>query len=183
MSEYCLSNDREFFLPDSRTDCCSVYNFDSLEDVRAAAIELNDNQEGFVVVDENWNRVKVKGNKYFELHFLLNNGKPDCLNLILNNGEDEFLSYFPRFKEEFEKVKSQLKSINQYANLLRETTSYIWDYARKDFALSIDVLKPFESFVYNCYKNHDLTWEEYIKDWDTNKWSQFLEKIAAYKVE
>ena len=179
LNEYNVSENREYFNPDGRVECCKVYDFSSLEEVQQAATFLGDNQEGFVVVDENWNRVKVKGDRYFKLHFILNNGKPDYLTLIFNDGKDEFLSYFPRFAEGFAEVEEQLADIEWYAELLRDTTSSIWDYSRKDFAASIDVIKPFQSFIFRCYEDHSMTWVAYTKDWDIYAWERMLERVEV----
>ena len=179
LNEYNVSENREYFNPDGRVECCKVYDFSSLEEVQQAATFLGDNQEGFVVVDENWNRVKVKGDRYFKLHFMLNNGKPDYLKLILNDGKDEFLSYFPRFKEGFAEVEEKLADIEWYAELLRDTTSSIWDYSRKDFAASIDVIKPFQSFVYRCYEDHSMTWKKYTENWDIHAWERMIERVEV----
>lgn len=178
LNEYNVSENREYFNPDGRVECCKVYDFSSLEEVQQAATFLGDNQEGFVVVDENWNRVKVKGDRYFKLHFMLNNGKPDYLTLIFNDDKDEFLSYFPRFAEGFAEVEEQLADIEWYAELLRDNTSYLWNYTRKDFAASIEVQKEFKSFIFYCYQDHNLTWKEYVKDWDVFKWKKFMEKVV-----
>ena len=179
LNEYNISENREYFNPDGRVDCCKVYDFSSLEEVQQAATFLGDNQEGFVVVDENWNRVKVKGDRYFKLHFILNNGKPDYLKLILNDGKDEFLSYFPRYAEGFAEVEEKLADIEWYAELLRDTTSSIWDYSRKDFAASIDVIKPFQSFIFRCYEDHSMTWKKYTEDWDIHAWERMIERVEV----
>ena len=179
LNEYNVSENREYFNPDGRVECCKVYDFSSLEEVQQAATFLGDNQEGFVVVDENWNRVKVKGDRYFKLHFMLNNGKPDYLKLILNDGKDEFLSYFPRYAEGFAEVEEKLADIEWYAELLRDTTSSIWDYSRKDFAASIDVIKPFQSFIFRCYEDHSMTWAAYTKDWDIHAWERMIERVEV----
>lgn len=178
LGEYHLTENYEQFVPNFYTDHCKAYDFSSLEEVQRAATFLGDNQEGFVVVDENWNRVKVKGDRYFKLHFMLNNGKPDCLSLIFNDGKDEFLSYFPRFKKDFEEVEEQLADIEWYAELLRGNTSVFWDYSRKDFAANIDVQKEFESFIFYCYQDHNLTWKKYTENWDIYRWKNFMEKVG-----
>lgn len=179
LSEYNVSENREYFNPDGHVECCKVYDFSSLEEVQQAATFLGDNQEGFVVVDENWNRIKVKGDRYFKLHFMLNNGKPDYLKLILNDGKDEFLSYFPRYAKGFAEVEEKLADIEWYAELLRDNTSYLWDYPRKDFAASIDVIKPFQSFVYRCYEDHSMTWKKYTEDWDIHAWEHMIERVEV----
>ena len=177
LGQYHIEDEQEEFIPPWWMEYCKTYNFSSLEEVQQAATFLDDNQEGFVVVDENWNRVKVKGDRYFKLHFLLNNGKPDYLKLILNDGKDEFLSYFPRYAEGFVEMEEKLTDIEWYAELLRENTSVFWDYPRKDFAESIDVIKPFQSFVFRCYEDHSMTWTEYTKDWDIHAWERMLERV------
>ena len=177
LGEYNLRENRELWCPHLLTEYAKAYDFTSLEEVQQAATLLGDNQEGFVVVDENWNRVKVKGDQYFKLHFMLNNGKPDYLTLLFNDGKDEFLSYFPRYAEGFAKVEGQLADIEWYAELLRENTSYLWDCARKDFVASIDVQKEFQHFVFRCYENHTMTWKKYTEDWDIYKWKKFMERV------
>ena len=95
----------------------------------------------------------------------------------LYDGKDEFLSYFPRFAEGFAEVEEQLADIEWYAELLRDNTSYLWDYTRKDFAASIDVQKEFKSFIFYCYQDHNLTWKKYTENWDVFKWKKFMEKV------
>lgn len=75
-----------------------VYTLNSLENCIAAAVALNkDNssddevdKEGFVVVDKNWHRVKVKSPDYIMMHhvsmmkFIT---KKECVNILLNERE------------------------------------------------------------------------------------------------
>ena len=71
-----------------------AYKINSLNDCIFAASELNKNteaddeisNEGFVVVDKNWNRVKVKSPDYIMMHRLKHNdgiSKKDCVETIL----------------------------------------------------------------------------------------------------
>lgn len=70
------------------------YSINSLEDCIKAAVELNKGcesddeiaNEGFVVVDKNWNRVKVKSPDYIMLHRLKHNdgiSKKDAITTLL----------------------------------------------------------------------------------------------------
>lgn len=86
----------------------------SLEDCIAAAAALCDDNEGgrfevehegFVVVDKNWHRIKVKSPEYVMVHHELNNGilsKKKILQLISDNEYEEYLTYFPKHRETFE---------------------------------------------------------------------------------
>lgn len=179
LGQYHIEDEQEEFIPPWWMEHCKTYNFTSLEEVQQAATFLSDDHEGFVVVDENWNRIKVKGDRYFKLHFMLNNGKPDYLKLILNDSKDEFLSYFPRYAKGFVEVEEKLADIEWYAELLRDTTSSIWDYSRKDFAASIDVIKPFQSFIFRCYEDHSMTWKKFTENWDIHAWERMIEKVEV----
>lgn len=75
------------------------YLINSLEGCIKAALELNNesreddevSNEGFVVVDKNWNRVKVKSPDYIMMHRLKHNdgiSKKDCITTILYMQKD-----------------------------------------------------------------------------------------------
>ncbi len=86
----------------------------SFDEVVKAAEILNPlDQEGYVVVDGNFNRVKIKSPKYVALHHLRDGFGTRRLMVLIQNGEDgEFLSYFPEFTEQFTHYKTN------YDNLL-----------------------------------------------------------------
>lgn len=87
------------------------YDLNSPEDVIAMAENLPFDDEGYVVVDNNWNRVKVKSPAYVAVHHLKNNGivsKSRIVTLIRNNEKDEFLSYFPEYKEYFDDLDEKI---------------------------------------------------------------------------
>ncbi|MBO5327690.1 MAG: hypothetical protein J6B04_00790 [Clostridia bacterium] len=72
------------------------YPLSNLSDCIAAAAQLNKNgsdeisEEGFVVVDKNWNRVKIKSLDYVALHHvstMSDLSKKTCVELLINNPE------------------------------------------------------------------------------------------------
>jgi len=64
--------------------------------------------EGFIVVDKNWNRIKVKGESYVQMHRVKGNGNPSFFELWKNDDLIEFWTYFPEYKEKFQKMISRL---------------------------------------------------------------------------
>lgn len=164
----------ESYVPMWPVDNVKQYLLTTMDEIREAVEKLGDNAEGFVVVDENWNRVKVKTTNYFKLHYAANNGKPDIYELILSGEDAEFLSYFPWYGEQFNEAREHLKEVKEYAELLRENTSVFWDLPRKEFAAAIDVEKPFADFVFKCFENHSLSWSAYVEDWEWSRWKRFL---------
>lgn len=167
----------ERYKPIVGIDNVKQFPLTTMEEIQKAVEELGNNAEGFVVVDENWNRNKVKSSNYFKLHYAANNGKPNCYELVLNGEDAEFLAYFPWYQEQFDEARETLKEIEDGAEELRSNTSYFWELPRKEFITAIDVDKAFADFVFKCYSNHTLTWKEYVKDWEWTKWKGFLKKV------
>lgn len=88
-----------------------TYPLYSLEDCIEAAKILNKGcdkfdleDEGFVVVDKNWHRIKIKSPDYVLVHHALNGGilsKKKIIQLILDNEVEEYLTYYPGYKDIF----------------------------------------------------------------------------------
>ena len=96
------------------------YPLHSLEDCIAAAAKLNDSTqsvtaEGYVVVDADWHRIKVKSPAYVAIHNLIPNGEisdEKIIELILLGDTDEILTYIPSLKD-------RLHSWNNHINDLQ----------------------------------------------------------------
>ena len=86
------------------------YPLNDLDSVLNAVAKLNSGDkiehEGFVVVDGNWDRVKIKNALYLAGHYLMGNtiSFKRCVDIIGMNEEQEFLAYFPQHLDFFDKV-------------------------------------------------------------------------------
>lgn len=90
--------------------------------------------EGFVVVDENWNRIKVKGESYVQMHRVKGNGNPSFFELWKNDDLVEFWTYFPEYRERF---KSLLERIDDIAFFVE---GFVREYShldQKEFATQV----------------------------------------------
>lgn len=87
------------------------YSLNTLEDVVAAAQVLPVDEEGYVVVDGDWRRVKIKSPAYIAAHHSVNNHQVTnkrILEMILEEKADDFLSVFPEYSGWFEEIENQL---------------------------------------------------------------------------
>ncbi len=88
-----------------------VYKLDSLKSCITAAAALNEGEkvehEGFVVVDKYFHRIKIKSPLYVAKHHVLtkNPSLLDLVRIYKNNEKEEFLTYFPLYKEKYEKIE------------------------------------------------------------------------------
>jgi hypothetical protein len=126
------------------------YPLNSLEACVKAAEALCDNNsngkfeiehEGFVVVDKNWNRIKVKSPEYVMVHHELNGGilsKKKILDLVLENEYEEYLVYFPQYEEVFNSYIKKLEilksSINEAVLIALKIKDNMKNATRKELA-------------------------------------------------
>lgn len=152
------------------------YNFYSLEDVIETAKILSYNDEGFVICDKNYNRIKIKSPEYVQIHhmrdFFTDKG---IIEIIKNNEIDEVLTYFPEFKN---KVKDIQNKINKIASELDKDISLeIKKYIRKDLA-EYAKSKKYPHLIFQYYDNKVHNAEEWI--W-SNKTKRILNILKDAK--
>ena len=91
-------------------DIPKIFPLRSVDECVKAASELDVNAEGYVVVDKDFNRVKIKSPTYVALHHMRNNGVLSYergIEIVRGNELDEVTSYFPEFKPHLEKIKEK----------------------------------------------------------------------------
>ena len=87
-----------------------VFPLRSVDECIAAAEKLGTDEEGIVVCDKQFNRVKIKSPTYVALHHMKNNGVLSYergIEIVRGNELGEVLTYFPEFKEHLEKIKER----------------------------------------------------------------------------
>lgn len=101
----------------------------------------NVDKEGFVVVDKDYHRIKVKSEEYMIYHHIIENGnlsKKRCIEIILNNKElmDKFKQYEHIFKYYEYKVAELYYNVNAFIQISRDFYAE-YSYDRKAVALKI----------------------------------------------
>ena len=115
-----------FFKDDSQSEYFNtpeVFNLRSVDECVAAAAKLDCNAEGYVVVDKDFNRVKIKSPTYVALHHMKSNGVLSYargVDIVRRNELGEVLTYFPEFKEHLEKIQ---KKYAKFAKELNEAVT------------------------------------------------------------
>ena len=138
-------------------DFVKSFNMASLENIVELAKNIDPiKEEGYVTVDANFNRVKVKAPQYVALSHLKESASPKAmLQLIRTNEGSELLSYFPEFTELHDKIKTI------YDGLIEQVEK---SYAgiknieiQKDFALeATKTLCPDALFALRANKIHSV---------------------------
>lgn len=74
------------------------------------------NEEGYVVVDANWDRIKVKSPTYIAAHYMKNNGQVSLKGLLqyYRAGDlDEFVTYAPEYAPVVTKLYKLLNALKE----------------------------------------------------------------------
>lgn len=118
-------------------ECVKSFSFKSLDDVINTCSELDPmKQEGFVVRDIRFNRIKIKSPQYVALHHIKGSfSARRMLEVIMKHEHQEFISYFQEWKPAYEEIKNRIEQ------LLLKTTE-LWNQYKdikdqKEFALAI----------------------------------------------
>lgn len=131
------------------------YPLHTLEDCLKATEKMGFDEEGFVVVDDNWNRVKVKSLAYVQAHYTrMNNGTSysRILDMIEFGSDENFLKIYPEYKDKFNQVKeAKLKFETKLRQAINATTTDrdVFDFDRKELANYINMnFKDLSSFLF-----------------------------------
>ena len=119
-----------------------VFPLKSIDECIAATKNMPWDEEGYVVCDKDFNRVKVKSPAYLAVHRLRGEGVMSyarAIELVRMNEVDEVLAYFPEFKDALLECKSRFWKLvedeqnawNEYEKIDSSLTT------RKDKALWI----------------------------------------------
>lgn len=140
------------------------YAINTLENCILSAKSLPSDKEGYVVVDESYNRVKVKNPVYVSLHHMKNNGVPSLLSLVSivrNNEIEEYATYFPEFKSAICDCKNKIDCIiAELGNTVKELSGKVFE-SQKDFAMEVKN-RFLCRYYFEWFKKRDLSAGEWF---------------------
>ena len=151
------------------------YICNNIKEIQKAVDKLTENDEnyeGFVLCDKNFNRVKLKSPFYTELFFMRGDGiftNKKILNLILNEQDDDILAYFPEYKEQFDRVRRGLSKMIQNMKNGISTTEKWKELNKKDFSANIKDFKYkdflFKAYDYQIWNKTEDEYAQFIKSY------------------
>ena len=151
-----------------------TYQCNNINDLIEMASKLRYCEEGYVVKDANYRRIKVKSPAYVAVSHLISGiNENRFLELLRTNEAGEFLSYFPEYTVHIDALKNKLASFEQYlAAVIKEKITHVNYETRKDFAEMATKTK-YPAFFFNYYDGKAKTPDDWI-------WSLTNDKIIEY---
>ena len=140
-------------------DTPKVFPITNIDQCVAAAKVLPEDAEGYVVVDAQFNRVKVKSPRYVQLHYMAGNQNWSgrrVLEIFLANEVSEYIAYFPLFKAAFDVVKAKYEAYLHELEDVKEAIDNLLEVEngsmpKKDFAkwvFAINTVRPHSGFAF-----------------------------------
>lgn len=142
----------------------AVYHIKSLIDCLDVSMKMGTNEEGFVVVDKDCNRIKIKSPAYLAAHKIKGNGSMTnerIIEIIKANAVDDIIGTFPEFTDKIRAVEDRLKETLDI--ILHETgISHFGlqrEMKRAEFATYVNTLEGrFRQFLFHWYdKKYELS--------------------------
>ena len=159
-------------------DVVRSFPMTTIEEILLAAKELDPSQqEGFVLVDKNFNRIKVKSEKYILMHHLRSgNTRRSLLDLWKSGESEELLSYHTEFQNEFNDLDASIHLLCQEIDNGWSMTKHIID--RKEFASTVNqYYKHISSALFMKKDNKLKNTIDYFKIMDIKKLETMLDFI------
>lgn len=160
------------------------YSLSSMSDCIKAAELKSWDDEGFVVCDAQFNRVKIKSPAYVMAHYARNNNvinRKHLIKVILINEVEEFLCYAADYKEELEKVQNLMNSFYKVGDQIAKSCQRLYDIPRKTYAAWVQTLpKIYQDLAFKNY-NNVMSAKDYTAGWAENKWDECLESFEKLR--
>lgn len=145
-----------------------VYHLRSLDDCISLVDEFTKDEEGVVVSDDNFNRIKIKSPEYLIAAHCANNGKlglRTAVRLIREDKVDDFLAYAPMHRVKMELIIAAYEDmIAELITSFAEVKHLCW-MSKKDFVEMLnfrDLTKLGYNYSLWKYEHRDLRLIDYI---------------------
>lgn len=152
----------------------SEFPLQTMDDVVSSFATMSPlSQEGYVIVDGDWNRIKVKHPGYVALHHAKGGLSPKGMLEIVKSGEtSEVILAFPEYAEQFNDIKSR------FDNLVTELDD-VYDgiksiQSQKEFALEATKTR-LSSAMFAVRANKSPSIKEFVRNYRTENLMSILD--------
>lgn len=140
------------------------YPLKTLEDCINAVNQMTKDEEGFVVVDKDFHRIKIKSPEYLLAAHARNNGAittKTVLSLLKEDKIDDFLGYCPDYADFVKEVCSQFVELAKRYETEWNKYKPIASKPRKEFALAV-CTSPYKEYLFLKYEGAQIGAKELL---------------------
>ena len=158
--EICIKEIYDLF-SDTKINFLKEYCFNNINDIIKTFENISPvEQEGYVIVDKQFQRIKVKNPKYILMHNMKSSiSLKNILDTVRKGEYSEFISVFPEYKKEFDDIDEKYKNLIIEVKNNFEKIKHIS--SRKEFAFEANkTICP--SALFCKYSNKISSFEEHF---------------------
>ena len=156
------------------------YSLSSIDECLAYVKTMTKNEEGFVVRDKYFRRIKIKSPEYLMAFGMNNNNKiteKRIINMMKNNTIDDFIAYCPQHKAKVDNMLSRIFTLCALYDYDWETIQKDSSFtSRKEFAFYIKDYQT-KDFLFCKYDNPSLKSIDYVLSHPTKTILRLMEKF------
>lgn len=148
-----------------------IYPLTTLEECLSYIKGMTKDEEGFVIKDKNFNRMKLKSPQYLMAFHMNNNGAittKRIIKIMKNNMLDDFVAYCPQYQEQVDEVVKMIELIAQDLNNTWAQTQKVYSENRKEFAENICKFK-YQDYIWARYDGWFDNATDYIMNMTNNR--------------
>lgn len=162
-----------------------MYKLNSLNDCIRAAEAMNDGemeQEGFVVVDKDYNRIKIKSPQYFFYHRMINNNiitPKRIVELIQNDKVNDIIIQFPILAKDIMKYSAAMAIYRYKAQIIIDNARATYEEFDFDRAAAARVINGFDYPSIGYWGiDHEGNADDYIASMKESNYIKAIENEA-----
>jgi T4 RnlA family RNA ligase len=158
-----------------------IYPLNSLDQCLKLAKEMGPDEEGYVVVDKNNHRIKIKSAGWLTAHYLAHNNiiTPSYLiKIIRDNTVDDFKAYCGRYTNELEEVQNAIKRLGEECEKTFQQYKHLAS-DRKKYALAVTQTK-YKDYCFWKLKNPEKSVNDYINFLTINKLKEKIDDFIHF---
>lgn len=174
----------EDYVNDTGLERPKQFDMTKLSDCLAVAAQMTKDEEGMVVNDHQFNRIKIKSPEYLMAAHLVNNRAittKRIIRMIQDLTIDDFLAYCADYSDKVESVQGAIaKAASRWNHCWDLVARYAGEpgdrAARKIFAEKIRPYVDAISFLFYKYDHRDATAEEYLLNMSVSALKKLVER-------
>ena len=156
------------------------YSIATIEACIEAAKNLDRYHEGFVVVDSQWRRVKLKSPVYVAIHHILNNISSDkrIIDLIISGEDAEVVAYLPEYAEMFNSMRERIDRFIAHNEIELETVRNAGYSTQKELAeyVTKTICPP---CLFSVLNGKSKSVKDFVYSMQADKIIAYLDKFAG----
>ncbi len=159
-----------------------TYKCNNITDLTEMASKLPYSDEGYVVKDKNYKRIKVKSPSYIAVkHYVGRMKEENMIDIIRKDEATELFAYFPEYKDKFDNMIRRINSMLSDMNNMLQNEYNPNNFASKDDYLTATSTTLFPEFFIQKIEISDIRPSEWLWSLPSKRIAELINQDSIQK--